>query len=95
MDNFNHYKELSKQADLLKALAHPIRLCIVKNLIRVGSCNVSTMQDGLEIPQSTVSQHLSKLKSAGIIEGERQGVEVNYKILNKEVLEIIDALELE
>lgn len=95
MVNSGQYKELAKQAEILKALAHPIRLCIVKNLIRVGSCNVSTMQGGLSIPQSTVSQHLSRLRSAGIIEGERQGVEVNYKIASKGILDLIEALDKE
>ncbi|SMB96222.1 transcriptional regulator, ArsR family [Desulfonispora thiosulfatigenes DSM 11270] len=93
MVNSSQYKELVRQAELLKALAHPIRLCIVKNLIRLGSCNVSTMQGGLAIPQSTVSQHLSKLKAAGVIEGERHGVEVNYKIASDSILNLIESLE--
>lgn len=95
MVNSVQHKELVKQAEILKALAHPIRLCIVKNLISMGSCNVSTMQGGLSIPQSTVSQHLSRLRTAGIIEGERQGVEVNYKIVCSNIFDIIEALDKE
>jgi len=60
--------------DILKALAHPTRLCIVKNLLEQKQCNVSHMQNCLKLPQSTVSQHLQKLWYAGIIEGQRHGL---------------------
>lgn len=81
-----------RKAELLKALAHPIRLCIVKNLIQGGGCNVSYMEECLEVSQSVVSQHLAKLKAAGIIKGQRQGNEVFYAVENEEVKAIITAL---
>lgn len=83
---------LEQNADILKALAHPTRLCIVKNLCIKGCANVSCMQDCLSMPQSTVSQHLNKLKSAGIIVGERNGLEINYKICNKKIYDLIKIL---
>lgn len=88
----NEIKFLTKKAEILKAIAHPVRLCIVKNLIEVNSCNVSTIQNCLGMPQSTVSQHLAKLKAAGIIEGERRGVEINYSVVNEDVKKIIKAI---
>ena len=81
-----------ERADLIKALAHPVRLCIVKNLIEAGSTNVTTMQNCLEAPQSTISQHLSKLKSAKVIRGERKGLEIYYSVSNEKVKEIIKIL---
>lgn len=93
MSIYKQAEELTKQAEILKALAHPVRLCIVKNLISRGSCNVSTMQNCLDVPQSTVSQHLARLKAANIIKGERMGLEVNYNVINKIAIEIIDALD--
>lgn len=81
-----------RKVELLKALAHPIRLCIVKNLIQGGGCNVSYMEECLEVSQSVVSQHLTKLKAAGIIKGQRQGNEIFYEIENEEVKAIITAL---
>lgn len=83
---FNSY------AELLKALAHPVRLCIVKGLAETGECNVSKMQACLEVSQSTISQHLSKLKSAGIVTAERCGTEVIYSMANNKVSQIIDIL---
>jgi predicted transcriptional regulator len=87
--DFQQYTEI---ADLLKALAHPVRICIIRGLMDKGSCNVSHMQDCLSLPQSTVSQHLQKLKSLGIIEGERNGLEINYKICNETIINLINSL---
>lgn len=85
----NNYKQYEEIAELLKVLAHPVRLCIVRGLLEVGCCNVSNMQNCLEVPQSTISQHLQKLKSVGIITGERNGLEVFYKVTDKRVEAII------
>lgn len=85
----NQYEQ---KAELLKALAHPIRLCIVKNLIQDGGCNVSRMEECLEVSQSVVSQHLSKLKAAGIVKGQRQGNEIFYEVKNEEAKAILTAL---
>jgi DNA-binding transcriptional ArsR family regulator len=79
------------KAELLKVLAHPVRLCIVKGLMD-KECNVSHMQECLELPQSTVSQHLSILRSRGIIKGTRKGLEVTYSISNEEVKKLIHLL---
>lgn len=87
-----NYKELEEIAEILKALAHPVRLCIAKGLLEKGECNVSHMQTCLEMPQSTVSQHIQKLKSAGIIEGERNGLEINYSIKNEKIRKIIASI---
>jgi predicted transcriptional regulator len=87
-----NYQELNEAAELLKVLAHPVRLCIVSGLLKSGACNVTHMQNCLELPQSTISQHLQKLRSAGIIKGVRSGLEINYMIVNKKVERIINVL---
>ena len=86
--------QFEDSAEILKALGHPVRLCIVSSLIEMENpCNVTTMQNCLNIPQSTVSQHLAKLKSAGIIEGKRDGLEIRYYVVNDRVRKIIKAFE--
>ncbi|WP_425447590.1 ArsR/SmtB family transcription factor [Dethiothermospora halolimnae] len=85
-------KELEKKAEILKAISHPIRLCIVKNLIKEGGANVTTMQNCLGAPQSTVSQHIGKLKASSIIEGDRNGTEITYRVINADVKKVIKAL---
>ncbi|MDN5301506.1 MAG: hypothetical protein PWQ60_1020 [Thermoanaerobacteraceae bacterium] len=91
MDKEKYRDKLSKTAEILKAIGHPARLCIICKLM-CKDCNVSTMQNCLDLPQSTVSQHLAILKSRGIIEGKRKGVEVIYSIANEDVKKIINAL---
>ena len=87
-----NYMEYNDMAEMLKVLAHPVRLCIINGLLNEGTCNVSHMQGCLEIPQSTLSQHLQKLRSAKLIEGKRNGLEINYSICDERVRELVKAL---
>lgn len=84
-------KMYEKKADKIKAMAHPHRLCIIKGLMD-GGCNVTKIQECLGLPQSTVSQHLAKLKSAGIITGERNGLEICYSVVDEDVINIAKIL---
>ncbi|WP_443659202.1 ArsR/SmtB family transcription factor [Clostridium algidicarnis] len=81
----NNYKRFDKVAELLKVMAHPVRICILNGLIKKGECNVTFMQGCLEVPQSTISQHLQKLKAAGLVQSERRGLEVIYSIKDPRV----------
>lgn len=88
----NNYKQYDEVAEFLKALAHPVRLCIVRGLLEKGCCNVTNMYNCLGMPQSTISQHLQKLRSVGIIKGERNGLEITYEIADERVKDIVKAL---
>jgi ArsR family transcriptional regulator len=83
---------LEDSAELFKALGHPSRLCILYNLIEQKEGTVSEMQSCLNEPQSTVSQHVAKLRILGILRGERNGTEINYKIVDEKVIEILKIL---
>jgi ArsR family transcriptional regulator len=82
---------VEKKAEKLKVLAHPHRLYIVKGLAE-NMCNVTRIQECLNLPQSTVSQHLAKLKSVGIIEGKRRGSEICYSVIDDEAEKIVRIL---
>jgi len=84
-------KDFENKAEKLKALAHPYRLCIVKGLIE-NKCNVTKIQECLSIPQSTVSQHLTKLRAAGIITGQRKGLEICYSVEDEEIVKLVKLL---
>jgi ArsR family transcriptional regulator len=86
-------KEFSREAEIFKALGHPIRLKIVYGLLRVGGCNVKNMQECLGLHQATVSQHLIHLKSRGIISSTRQGLEMIYRVTEPWAECIVEALE--
>lgn len=81
-----------KKAEILKALSHPARLCIVKGLIENGESNVMSMQNCLRVPQSTISQHLAALRTKGIIKGRREGLEVYYSVQSQLAIDIIAVL---
>lgn len=82
-------KDFEDIAAKFKLMSHPVRLCILTGLLKKGECNVSFMQGCLESPQSTISQHLQKLKSAGLVSCRREGVEIYYKVADKDVVDII------
>ncbi len=74
---------------IFKALAHPTRLTIAYNLMLQPECNVSKMCECLQIPQPTVSQHLSILKNANVISGRRRANQICYKVENPKVVKIL------
>ena len=90
--NDNSFKTYLSTAELLKALGHPVRLCIVRGLLQKDQCNVTYMQECLGLPQSTVSQHLQKLRTAGIVQAERNGLEINYTIADERVKQVVALL---
>lgn len=61
-----------------KALAHPIRVRIVRLLLARESCLCGQIVDELPVSQATVSQHLKVLKDAGLVRGEIDGPRVCY-----------------
>jgi DNA-binding transcriptional ArsR family regulator len=81
-----------EMAEKLKAIAHPVRLCIVRRLSEEGQCNVSCMLEKLQIHQPTLSHHLMLLRTSGIIEGTRQGNEIYYSIKDARIAALARAL---
>lgn len=82
---------LEEDVELLKVMAHPMRLKLISELSKHKTLNVTQMTEILNIPQSTVSQHLSKMKGK-VLKGNRQGLEIYYSIQNTKAEEIIDLL---
>lgn len=81
-----------QKAELLKAISNPVRLCLVKHLNENEYLNVSFFTNCMEVSQSSISQHLIKLKDIGILASKQEGKNVNYFIKNKEIKKIIDVL---
>jgi DNA-binding transcriptional ArsR family regulator len=92
---FNEVKAMKfdREAEVFKALGHPIRLKIVYGLVKVGGCNVKNMQECLGLHQATVSQHLIHLKSRGIITSTRNGLEMIYSVDDSWAQCVIDNIE--
>lgn len=75
----------SLQADVLKTLASPRRLEILHRLAE-GPCEVGRLAEELGLSQPNVSQHLAVLRSAGVVEAERDGREVRYRLADDDVM---------
>ncbi|PGZ97971.1 transcriptional regulator [Bacillus pseudomycoides] len=80
------YEDIS---EILKVLAHPVRLCLVETMLTKGPTNVTTMYEKLGMPQSTISQHLAKLKAAKIVSGTRKGLEIYYEVVDNRAKTIL------
>ncbi len=73
------------QADVLKTLASPRRLEILHRLAD-GPCEVGRLADELGMSQPNASQHLAVLRAAGVVEAERDGREVRYRLADPDVM---------
>jgi DNA-binding transcriptional ArsR family regulator len=76
---------------IIKSIGHPTRLRILVKL-DMRECNVKNIWQCLVMEQAIVSQHLAILKKRGIINSNRCGVEMFYKIVNPLVQKIVAAL---
>jgi DNA-binding transcriptional ArsR family regulator len=80
------YQDISlKLAPMLDALSHPARLQIILHLAKYNGCPAGSISERLPLSKSTVSQHLTRLKEAGIITSTPDGLCLRYK-LNDDVL---------
>lgn len=82
-----------KEIKILKALAHPLRLDIIKLLITNENLCVCKIQEIFNIGQSNLSQHLKILKDADILNSKKNGGWVHYSLKNKKIIELIDLLD--
>ena len=80
----------------LKALTDPTRVQIVKKLILLGACDVTTIAKGLSQDRSVVSRHLASLEQARITTSRKEGRQVFYDLDGPYIVEkvtlILDAL---
>ncbi len=67
-------------ARLAKALGHPVRVRIVRILLRRKMCICGELVGAVPLAQSTVSQHLKVLRQAGVIEASNDGPRVCYQM---------------
>ena len=68
----------------MKALADPTRLTILASLWKAGApiC-ICDFTAGLDLSQPTISHHMAKLKDAGLVEAEKKGIWVYYRLRDK------------
>jgi len=82
----------SLQAEVLKTLSSPRRLEII-HVLAEGPREVSRLAEDLGISQPNVSQHLSVMRAAGLVEGERDGREVHYRLSDPDIIVACDIMK--
>ncbi|MDM7917374.1 MAG: metalloregulator ArsR/SmtB family transcription factor [Candidatus Eisenbacteria bacterium] len=84
-------KDFAEAARLLKLLGHPARLKVVCGLLGEPA-SLSRISREIGVPVSTLAQHLSVLRREGILEEERRGVEIFFRVADQRVPGILLAL---
>ena len=79
-------EKLNYSCELMRALAHPLRLQILQQIDQHGEIHVNHIYNELQIEQSITSQHLKVLRLAGVVNQEKDGKFMNYTI-NYDILE--------
>ena len=85
--------DFTKEADIFKAIGHPVRLKIVFGLL-MDECCVKDIWECMDLPQALVSQHLSLLKNKGIVASTREGNRTIYRVDNPLVVKAISNIDL-
>jgi ArsR family transcriptional regulator len=83
--------EAPTRAEVLKALAEPVRWQIVTALAAEDLC-VCHLVDDLDLPQPLVSHHLKVLRAAGVVESERFKQWVYYRLRPDTIAGVVDEL---
>ena len=78
-------------AEILKAIAHPIRLQVIE-LLRHGAMCVGDIVNELGEKQAITSQQLNIMKNKGIVVCRREGAKVFYRIGNENVIKVLDCV---
>ena len=81
-------KLIERQADFLKALAHPSRISLIQQLMDGERC-VCELTADTELEQANVSQHLVVLRNQGIVESRREGTRIIYRLKRTEAAQIL------
>jgi ArsR family transcriptional regulator len=80
-----------KEVRFYKVLMHPLRLAIL-DLLRDGEQCVCHMEAVFGLRQAYISQQLMVLRSAGLVEVRREGLNIYYRVIQPEIYTVIDAM---
>ena len=82
-----------KAEGLLKQLANANRLMILCHLV-TGEKTVGELAKSLDLSQSSLSQHLAKLRESGLVQSDKRGLMVYYRICSMEAQALLSVLHL-
>lgn len=85
-------EKLELAANLLKAIAHPMRIAILKHLEGGKKLTVTEIYEALGIEQATTSHHLGILKDKGVLCSRRDGKNTYYFLKHEMLTQILDCI---
>lgn len=85
-------EQLEKASNMLKAIAHPLRIAILNHLENGKKLTVTEIHELLNIEQSTTSHHLGILKDKGVLTSQRDGKNTYYYLKHDNLANIIDCV---
>jgi DNA-binding transcriptional ArsR family regulator len=85
-------EKLEQAANLLKAIAHPIRIAILKQLEGGKKLTVTEIYESLGIEQATTSHHLGILKDKGVLCSRRDGKNTYYFMKHDLLSQVVDCI---
>jgi DNA-binding transcriptional ArsR family regulator len=87
-------EKISRVAEILKTIAHPVRLEIMLALREQEPLCVGDLQSiiPIEVEQSMLSHHLIKMKDKGILRCEKKGMHVYYALMDRHILSIFECM---
>ena len=85
--------KLESAAEMLKAIAHPVRIAIVELISSNKQLNVTEIYESLDIEQAVASHHLSILKNKGVLLSERAGKNCFYSLKHERLSQIIECID--
>ncbi|MCL5951926.1 MAG: metalloregulator ArsR/SmtB family transcription factor [Chloroflexi bacterium] len=85
-------ENINRTATIAQALAHPLRLRILE-LLREQGAYVMHLTATLQRPQANISQHLAILREAGLVQDEREGMTVVYRVVDPRIFDVIEQIQ--
>ena len=85
-------EKLNLAANMLKAIAHPMRIAILSYLEEGNKLTVKQIHELLQIEQSTTSHHLGILKDKGVLESKREGKNTYYFLKHQRLSRVIECV---
>lgn len=85
--------DLENYANILKAIAHPLRIAIIELLDEKDGMSVTSIYEKLGIEQAVASHHLGILKNKGVLVSSRAGKNMIYQLRHKQISQVMRSLE--
>lgn len=85
--------KLQVSSNILRALAHPLRMKILEFIDQNDQINVNKIYNTLKLEQSITSQHLRILRMAGLVNTERDGKFIHYSLDYDKLANAVDAID--